>query len=160
MAIASSSASLATRWIIKSFDEDVDYYVPVEEVENWKTAFEIKQAGLKNGCYFAQLPAHELRAHECRSMKVFRFLDLLLTTALSRAVYYLLPTLVNGTAGPTGKDFAVCLLKPIVKLSDLTYKSKLSPCTKYQKPGGYSWLALTWLFVQDLSRWKSYESIT
>lgn len=38
MAIASFIGIVAT-WIIKSFDEDVDYYVPVAEVENWKTAF-------------------------------------------------------------------------------------------------------------------------
>ena len=29
-------------WIIKSFDEDVDYYVPVAEVENWKISISMR----------------------------------------------------------------------------------------------------------------------
>ncbi|STV95766.1 cytochrome O ubiquinol oxidase subunit I [Klebsiella michiganensis] len=50
MAIASFVGILVT-WIIKSFDEDVDYYVPVAVVENWKISIsdEINKAGLKNG---------------------------------------------------------------------------------------------------------------
>ncbi len=38
-------------WIIKSFDEDVDYYVPVAEVEKLEKQHfdEINKAGLKNG---------------------------------------------------------------------------------------------------------------
>ncbi len=29
-------------WIVKSFDEDVDYYVPVAEIENWKTSISMR----------------------------------------------------------------------------------------------------------------------
>lgn len=38
-------------WIVKSFDEDVDYYVPVPEVEKLESQHfdEITKAGLKNG---------------------------------------------------------------------------------------------------------------
>ena len=38
-------------WIIKSFDEDVDYYVPVAVVEKLENQHfdEINKAGLKNG---------------------------------------------------------------------------------------------------------------
>ncbi len=28
--------------IVKSFDEDVDYYVPVAEIENWKTSISMR----------------------------------------------------------------------------------------------------------------------
>ncbi len=50
MAIASFIGIVAT-WIIKSFDEDVDYYVPVAEVEKLEKQHfdEINKAGLKNG---------------------------------------------------------------------------------------------------------------
>lgn len=50
MAIASFIGIVAT-WIIKSFDEDVDYYVPVAEVEKLEEQHfdEINKAGLKNG---------------------------------------------------------------------------------------------------------------
>nr|VXZ87965.1 Ubiquinol oxidase subunit 1 [Klebsiella pneumoniae] len=41
MAIASFIGIVATR-IIKSFDEDVDYYVPVAEVENWKNSISMR----------------------------------------------------------------------------------------------------------------------
>ncbi|MGQ7031145.1 hypothetical protein ACUN9W_04845, partial [Escherichia coli] len=38
-------------WIVKSFDEDVDYYVPVAEIEKLENQHfdEITKAGLKNG---------------------------------------------------------------------------------------------------------------
>ena len=50
LAIASFVGILAT-WIIKSFDEDVDYYVPVAVVEKLENQHfdEINKAGLKNG---------------------------------------------------------------------------------------------------------------
>ncbi|MDU1746441.1 MAG: cbb3-type cytochrome c oxidase subunit I [Klebsiella aerogenes] len=44
-------AGIVVTWIIKSFDEDVDYYVPVAEVEKLENQHfdEINKAGLKNG---------------------------------------------------------------------------------------------------------------
>ncbi|XPE46502.1 hypothetical protein ACNKHO_02380 [Shigella flexneri] len=33
-----ASLGIVITWIIKSFDEDVDYYVPVREVKSWKTS--------------------------------------------------------------------------------------------------------------------------
>ncbi len=41
MAIA-SFAGIPVTWIIKSFDEDVDYYVPVAVVENWKISISMR----------------------------------------------------------------------------------------------------------------------
>lgn len=41
LAIA-SFAGMIISWIVKSFDEDVDYYVPVPEVENWKTSISMR----------------------------------------------------------------------------------------------------------------------
>ncbi len=29
-------------WIVKSFDEDVDYYVPVAKSKNWKTSISMR----------------------------------------------------------------------------------------------------------------------
>ena len=50
LAIA-SFAGMIISWIVKSFDEDVDYYVPVPEVEKLENQHfdEITKAGLKNG---------------------------------------------------------------------------------------------------------------
>ncbi len=44
-------AGIVISWIVKSFDEDVDYYVPVREVEKLENQHfdEISKAGLKNG---------------------------------------------------------------------------------------------------------------
>ena len=44
-------AGIVISWIVKSFDEDVDYYVPVAEIEKLENQHfdEIKKAGLKNG---------------------------------------------------------------------------------------------------------------
>lgn len=44
-------AGMIISWIVKSFDEDVDYYVPVPEVEKLENQHfdEITKAGLKNG---------------------------------------------------------------------------------------------------------------
>lgn len=44
-------AGMIITWIVKSFDEDVDYYVPVAEIEKLKNQHfdEITKAGLKNG---------------------------------------------------------------------------------------------------------------
>ena len=44
-------AGIVISWIVKSFDEDVDYYVPVAEVEKLENQHfdEISKAGLKNG---------------------------------------------------------------------------------------------------------------
>ncbi|NDJ58669.1 cytochrome o ubiquinol oxidase subunit I [Enterobacteriaceae bacterium 4M9] len=49
LAIASFAATIVS-WIVKSFDEDVDYYVPVEQVEKLENQHfdEITKAGLKN----------------------------------------------------------------------------------------------------------------
>lgn len=41
MAIASFIGIVAT-WIIKSFDEDVDYYVPVAEVEKLENSISMR----------------------------------------------------------------------------------------------------------------------
>ncbi|EIX4294622.1 hypothetical protein MJ731_003949, partial [Shigella flexneri] len=44
-------AGMIITWIVKSFDEDVDYYVPVAEIEKLENQHfdEITKAGLKNG---------------------------------------------------------------------------------------------------------------
>lgn len=44
-------AGMIISWIVKSFDEDVDYYVPVRDVEKLENQHfdEITKAGLKNG---------------------------------------------------------------------------------------------------------------
>ncbi len=44
-------AGVIITWIVKSFDEDVDYYVPVAEIEKLENQHfdEITKAGLKNG---------------------------------------------------------------------------------------------------------------
>ena len=44
-------AGIVISWIVKSFDEDVDYYVPVAEIEKLENQHfdEITKAGLKNG---------------------------------------------------------------------------------------------------------------
>ena len=49
MAIA-GFAGMIVAWIVKSFDEDVDYYVPVATVEKLENQHfdEISKAGLKN----------------------------------------------------------------------------------------------------------------
>ncbi len=49
LAIATFAATIVS-WIVKSFDEDVDYYVPVAEVEKLENEHfdELKKAGLKN----------------------------------------------------------------------------------------------------------------
>ncbi|MFP1463597.1 hypothetical protein ACLB1E_30645 [Escherichia coli] len=35
-------AGMIITWIVKSFDEDVDYYVPVAEIEKWKTSISMR----------------------------------------------------------------------------------------------------------------------
>ncbi|MES4614141.1 MULTISPECIES: cytochrome o ubiquinol oxidase subunit I [Ewingella] len=46
-----SFIALVVTWIVKSFDEDVDYYVPVEEIERIESQHfeQISKAGLKHG---------------------------------------------------------------------------------------------------------------
>ena len=41
LAIA-SFAGMIISWIVKSFDEDVDYYVPVRKSKNWKTSISMR----------------------------------------------------------------------------------------------------------------------
>jgi len=45
-----SFLGMIVSWIVKSFDEDVDYYVPVAEVQKIENQHfdEISKAGLKN----------------------------------------------------------------------------------------------------------------
>jgi cytochrome o ubiquinol oxidase subunit 1 len=46
-----SFIALVVTWIVKSFDEDVDYYVPVDEIERIESQHfeQISKAGLKHG---------------------------------------------------------------------------------------------------------------
>lgn len=45
-----SFVGMIVSWVIKSFDQDVDYYVPVAEIEKIENQHfdEISKAGLKN----------------------------------------------------------------------------------------------------------------
>ncbi|UMX56852.1 hypothetical protein MJ524_06745 [Escherichia coli] len=51
LAIVGFAGAIIATWILKSFDEDVDYYVPVAEIEKLENQHfdEITKAGLKNG---------------------------------------------------------------------------------------------------------------
>ena len=62
-------AGMIITWIVKSFDEDVDYYVPVAEIEKLENQHfdEITKAGLKNGNrYFDARDTRTNTAPRCR----------------------------------------------------------------------------------------------
>ncbi len=97
-------------WIVKSFDEDVDYYVPVAEIEKLENQHfdEITKAGLKiatDTLTHATAHAHE-HGNDARRNQNLRILDLpdeRLHSVLN-LVCYLCRSGERHAGGPTGKD--------------------------------------------------------
>lgn len=166
MAIASFIGIVAT-WIIKSFDEDVDYYVPVAEVEKLEKQHfdEINKAGLKmaTDTLAHTAHAHEHGHHDTGPMKVFGFWIYLMSDCIIFATLFATyAVLVNGTAGgPTGKDIFelpfVLVETALLLFSSITYGMAAIAMYKNNKSQVVSWLALTWLFGAGFIGMEIYE---
>lgn len=166
MAIASFIGIVAT-WIIKSFDEDVDYYVPVAKVEKLEKQHfdEINKAGLKmaTDTLAHTAHAHEHGHHDTGPMKVFGFWIYLMSDCIIFATLFATyAVLVNGTAGgPTGKDIFelpfVLVETALLLFSSITYGMAAIAMYKNNKSQVVSWLALTWLFGAGFIGMEIYE---
>lgn len=104
-------AGIIATWIGKSFDDNVDYYVPVEEIKRIENQHydELKKqvSSMSTNSIAKQHIAHENHGHhDIGATKVFGFwIYLMSDLILFACLFATYVVLVNGTAGgPTGKD--------------------------------------------------------